>query len=192
MIKGKGLSRRQFMQVAVSVAAAGSAVSCSRTISPWRFFTVHEGNTVEAICERIIPADQDPGAAWAGVTHFIDKQLTGHYKRHQNVYRQAIAGVDQTSLAKFGMKFIDLPVERQDSILSTLEKGQAPAEAWKRVSSQAFFALIVSHTMQGFYGDPRHGGNRDEVSWKMLGLSYPPIRGLLRYDLAKPENNKPA
>jgi gluconate 2-dehydrogenase gamma chain len=31
--------------------------------------------------------------------------------------------------------------------------------------------------MQGFYGDPRHGGNREGVSWKMLGLPYPPIRG---------------
>jgi gluconate 2-dehydrogenase gamma chain len=40
--------------------------------------------------------------------------------------------------------------------------------------------------MQGFYGDPRHGGNREGVSWKMLGLPYPPIRGRLRYDVRKP------
>ena len=24
--------------------------------------------------------------------------------------------------------------------------------------------------MQGFYGDPRHGGNREGVSWKMLAF----------------------
>jgi hypothetical protein len=24
--------------------------------------------------------------------------------------------------------------------------------------------------MQGFYGSPTHGGNRDEASWKMLGI----------------------
>jgi gluconate 2-dehydrogenase gamma chain len=40
--------------------------------------------------------------------------------------------------------------------------------------------------MQGFYGDPRHGGNRDRVSWKMLGVPYPPVRGRLRYDLTDP------
>jgi hypothetical protein len=34
--------------------------------------------------------------------------------------------------------------------------------------------------MQGFYGDPRHGGNLNRVSWKMLRLPYPPVRG--RYD----------
>jgi hypothetical protein len=34
--------------------------------------------------------------------------------------------------------------------------------------------------MMGFYGDPRHGGNKDRVSWKMLGVADPPIRGRLR------------
>jgi len=31
----------------------------------------------------------------------------------------------------------------------------------------------------GFYGDPRHGGNKDRVSWRMLGVADPPIRGRL-------------
>jgi gluconate 2-dehydrogenase gamma chain len=67
--------------------------------------------------------------------------------------------------------------------LKELEGGGAAGEAWKDLSSRDFFALILSHTMQGFYGDPRHGGNRERVSWKMLGLPYPPIRGRLHYDL---------
>jgi hypothetical protein len=33
--------------------------------------------------------------------------------------------------------------------------------------------------MMSFYGDPRHGGNKDRVSWKMLGVPDPPIRGRL-------------
>jgi gluconate 2-dehydrogenase gamma chain len=44
-----------------------------------------------------------------------------------------------------------------------------------------FFNLIRAHAMQGFYGDPRHGGNRDEASWKMLGIPCPPVRGRLPY-----------
>ena len=38
---------------------------------------------------------------------------------------------------------------------------------------QLFFDLLLTHTRQGFYGDPRHGGNRDLVSWKMVGLPFP-------------------
>jgi len=44
---------------------------------------------------------------------------------------------------------------------------------------------VVSHTMQGYYGDPRHGGNRDAVSWTMLGVPASPIRGRAKYDLSK-------
>jgi len=31
--------------------------------------------------------------------------------------------------------------------------------------------------MQGFYGNPRHGGNRDYASYRMLGLDYPQLVG---------------
>jgi hypothetical protein len=27
--------------------------------------------------------------------------------------------------------------------------------------------------MQGFYGDPRHGGNLNRVGWKMIGFPGP-------------------
>ena len=57
------LRRRQFLQAAACAAAAG-AVSCGGRSSPWRFFTVHEAETVAAVSDRIIPADQDAGAAW--------------------------------------------------------------------------------------------------------------------------------
>ena len=120
------------------------------------------------------------------MVNFIDRQLVGHLKRHQRAYRAGLIGVDQTSQALHGRKFADLPVEKQLAVLTALEKGEAAGEVWKQRSDKAFFDLVVNHTMQGFYGDPRHGGNRDGVSWKMLDLPYPPIRGRLQYDLTKP------
>ena len=48
-----------------------------------------------------------------------------------------------------------------------------------------FFDLVREHTMEGYYGSPRHGGNRDAVSWRMLGLDEPPLRGRAQYDLRK-------
>jgi len=35
--------------------------------------------------------------------------------------------------------------------------------------------------MQGFYGSPRHGGNRNYASYKMMGLEYPRLIGQNRY-----------
>jgi gluconate 2-dehydrogenase gamma chain len=41
--------------------------------------------------------------------------------------------------------------------------------------------LAVDRTMQGFYGAPRHGGNKDYASFKMMKLDYPLLVGQNRY-----------
>jgi len=178
------ITRRKFIQV-TTAAAAGSMVSCRASRSPWRFFTLEEGQTVGAICERLIPSDQDPGATEAGAVDFIDLQLGGPYKRYRAAYRQGLRGVEQWSRQRFGHRFMELSAQSQDDVLRDLEKGVAAGDAWQGISAKDFFSLILNHTMQGFYGDPRHGGNRGRVSWKMLDLPYPPIRGQSRYDLTK-------
>jgi gluconate 2-dehydrogenase gamma chain len=182
MNRSKTLKRRKFLEIAAGVAASGSAISCSRSRSPWRFFTVEEARTVAAICEQIIPADQDPGATWAGVVNYIDRQLLLHFKEFQQVYRKGISAVEQTSLRLRGKSFTELSSEQQTVLLAIVEKNEAPGDAWKGVEQRQFFNLIVDHTMQGFYGNPRHGGNRDTVSWKMIGVPEPPIRGRLHYE----------
>jgi len=183
------ITRRKFIGIAMAAAAAGPLASCSRLVSPWRVLTAEEAQTLGAMCERLIPADQDSGAAWAGVVIFIDRQLAGTYKKLRKSYRQGLAGTDQTSQRHFGRSFAELNARQQEEILTMLEKGRAQGDAWKQLSSGEFFDLVLAHTMQGFYGDPRHGGNREGVSWKMVGLPYPPIRGRLHYDLSRPERS---
>jgi gluconate 2-dehydrogenase gamma chain len=162
------LRRRRFLQVAVSAAATGAA-GCGGRSSPWRFFTVQEAETSGAICERIIPADQDPGASSTGVLNYIDLQLMGPLKKHRRLYRQGLAGVEDFSYARFGKRFAALAASEQDVVLAAIE-------------TKPFFELIRDHSMQGFYGDPRHGGNREYASWRMLDVPPAPIRGRQRYD----------
>jgi gluconate 2-dehydrogenase gamma chain len=178
------LNRRAFLQAAL-IAAAGAGIACTQNGTPWRFLTLDEARTLAAISDQIIPPDQDPGAAWAGVVNYIDRQLCGPFENLQQTYRRGIAGIDESSRLISGKAFADLNAQQQIGVLHRLEDGQAPGAFWKQASSSEFFALLVDHTMQGYYGDPRHGGNRDGVSWKMLGLPYPPIRGRLKYDLTK-------
>jgi gluconate 2-dehydrogenase gamma chain len=172
------LRRRTFLGAGLSAAAGAAAISCGaggRNAS-WRFFTAAEAATVEAICEQIIPADRDAGARQAGVADYIDIQLTRHFKRYQKTYRQGLAAVDSASRAKFGKRFAELPAGRQSEALIEVEE-----------NSRAFFDLILTHARQGFYGDPRHGGNRNMASWKMLGLAFPPVRGRQRYGEDQPK-----
>ncbi len=165
------------MQITAVATAAAPMVACLGPGNPWRCLNAEEARTLEAICERIIPTDQDPGAAWAGVVTFIDRQLTGHYRKMRKAYAQGLAGTNATCRARYGKPFVELSSQQQDALLQTMENGQARGECWKQASAKSFFDLVVSHTLQGFYGDPRHGGNRERASWKMLRLPYPPVRG---------------
>jgi len=167
------------MQISAVATAAGPMVACFGPGNPWRCLTADEARTLEAICDRIIPADKDPGAVEAGVVVFIDRQLVGSYRRLRKTYQWGLAGVNGTSLTMFSKPFVELASTQQDAVLVAMDKGQARGDYWKQVSAKSFFDLLVNHTKQGFYGDPRHGGNRERVSWKMLRLPYPPVRGRL-------------
>lgn len=158
------MDRRRFIVAGLT----GSAVSCARSRSPWRFFSVQEARTVEAVCAHIIPEDRDPGAVQAGVVVYIDRQLTGFYKPLQKAYRQGIGALDRESVSFAGRAFADLPAASQLDVLRRIERNP---------ETKPFFDLLVTHAMQGFYGDPRHGGNRERASWKMLGVASPPLRG---------------
>lgn len=182
MSRYKNLSRREFLELAALAAAAGGTLSCSGSRTPWRFLHVDEARTLAAICDQIIPPDQDPGAEWAQVVNFIDVQLCGPYRKVRKLYRDGLAYLNQTARWRFGETFADLDHSQQIGILAGLEKGDAPTSIWKDVDSRRFFETILSQTMQGFYGDPRHGGNRAHTSWKMVGLTYPQVRGRVKYN----------
>jgi gluconate 2-dehydrogenase gamma chain len=160
------------------------APACTPSPGAWRFFTDAEAAVVDAMAEQIVPADQDAGAREAGVVSYIDRQLAGVFHRHQQAYRRGIAGVQQTSTIMFGHAFEALEWPRQTDVLRSLERDEAPGAVWETSSSQAFFELIRDHTMQGYYGSPRHGGNRGFVSFRMIGIDYPRIVGQNRYPVA--------
>jgi gluconate 2-dehydrogenase gamma chain len=169
------LRRRTLLGAGLS-AVAGSVISCStgKTRASWRFLTPAEAPTLEAVCAQLIPADRDPGAREAGVVNYIDIQLSKSFRKHQGTYRQGIAGIDAVSQSQFGQLFTALSSPQQIEVLKAVEKNSKP-----------FFDLLLAHTRQGFYGDPRHGGNRRMVSWKMVGLPFPQVRGRQRYDEPK-------
>lgn len=171
------MTRRFFLRASSATLLAAPLFPTLPIFSgPWRFFNDSEGETLTALCERIIPADEDPGAAWAGVAHFIDINLTGYYRRYQSLYRVGLTGVGQSSMALGGKAYVALSAPQQDEVLRKLESNQAPGETWKHISAVEFFNRLVDHSLQGFYGGPRHGGNRDAISWRMLGLPVAPVR----------------
>jgi len=172
------VGRRGFLTTG-AVAAAATAVACGRADSPWRALSVAEARTLAAACDRLIPVDDDPGASQAGVVAFIDRQLATREKRELGYWQAGIRGLEATAKRRHGTLFADLPEDAQVAVLREIERGGGEAPDWAGVDSRAFFQRLRSYTMMGFYGDPRHGGNKDRASWRMLGVADPPIRGRL-------------
>lgn len=172
--KSVRLTRRQFVAV-TAIGGAAAAIGCkARNQGNWDFLSDSEAGTLKAICDQIIPADHFPSASQAGVLTYIDRQLARHYRRHRDTYRDGLQQADSAGMKKFGQRLEALTPQQQFEIVSGIEK-----------ENRKFFDLARSHTMEGYYGTPRHGGNRDAVSWRMLGLDEPPTRGRAQYDLRK-------
>jgi gluconate 2-dehydrogenase gamma chain len=163
------------------------------TPGPWLYFTPAEGAAVQALVDRLIPPDPDtPGGKDAGCALFIDRQLAGPYGRFDGLYmgapfqpgtkqqgpqspvtpaqhyRLALAALDRHCRASYGdMPFTKLSGERQDEVIGNLENGTITIEG---KAGSGFFDLLLKDTQQGFFADPIYGGNKDMVSWRMIGF----------------------
>lgn len=96
---------------------------------------------------RIIPADDFPGGWDAGVGDFYSL-LFAREPQFLPAYRQGLDRIDAEV-------FLSADAAAQDDLLAR--------------SEGSFLDLLVSQTMEGFYADPGNGGNKDCISWKMIG-----------------------
>ena len=172
------VDRRGFLKTGATAAAA-TVVACGKPASRWRTLTEEEARTVAAACDQIVPPDQDPGAAEAGAAEFVDRQLATRRKKDLPLWRAGLQGLDATARRRRSATFAELPFEAQTALLHDVERGAVEAADWTGIAPAAFFGLLRSFAMMSFYGDPRHGGNKERVSWRMLGVPDPPIRGRL-------------
>jgi gluconate 2-dehydrogenase gamma chain len=178
------LDRRTFLKT--GVAGFGSIMlmpSCvSRAISSWQFFTDGEAACVIALCGQIVPEDEHGGGATsAGVIHYIDRQLVAVFDYDQVLYQQGVSALQNSCLVLHGLRFESLDPDTQYTLCMAMEEGKLPGEHWGELDQVRFFRLVIRHCMQGFYGPPRHGGNKDYMSYKMMGLDFPLVVGRNHY-----------
>lgn len=157
----------------------------------WYVFTPEEARIVEAIADRLIPADElGMGGKEAGCASFIDRQLAGSYGRSDRLYtqgpflpglptqgyqgaeapvgryRSGLAALNQHVREQFaGKAFFDLAPADQDKVLQDFEAGKVAYKA-----AAGFFNLVLQNTMEGFFADPIYGGNKDMAGWKFIGF----------------------
>ena len=115
------VDRRGFLRTG-TVAAAAATVACGTPASRWRALSDDEATTLAAACDRIVPPDEDPGAAQAGVVTFIDRQLATRQKAALPAWQAGVRALDASARRRDGKRFADLCHECFKALREWLKK----------------------------------------------------------------------
>ncbi len=132
----------------------------------YRVLAPKEIALLTAIADRVFPATDTPGAVEAGAVDYVDIALAGAYRAHLPRYRRGLRELDRYVRQQTGRSFADLMPSEQDAVLGDLEAGRATSVR----DGAAFFELMRDHILEGIFGDPQYGGNRDLVGWQLVGF----------------------
>jgi len=147
---------------------------------------------IVAAVDTLIPADElSPSGSDCGCAVYIDRQLASAWGGGAKMYRAGpyfkgkpeqgyqlpltpaefmaagIASANVWSRKTYGKDFDRLDPGKRVEAMKAMQEGKAEFDNF---SSRGFFARLYALTMEGFFSDPIYGGNRNMVSWKMLGF----------------------
>jgi len=171
-------------------AAGAAAPAASET---YLTLTATEAAFLSAAYDTFIPADKlSPSGTDCGLVIYMDRQLAGAWGGGARLYRSGpfvegkpeqgyqlsltpreffaagIKAANVWSRKTYGKEFDRLPPFERDAALKAMEGGKAE---FADFHAKAFFEALYQSAMEGFFADPIYGGNRDKVSWRMVG--YP-------------------
>lgn len=162
-------SRRDFLQQSAALAGSSwaklivpgiatlSQAACTAKEEQAAFTILSNDEATEfaAIAARILPTTDTPGAKEAGVIYFFDQSF-GTF--NAPMLEMSRAGLAQLQLGIDGdVRFSELSEDEQDLHLEAIE--QTP-----------FFGVMRLLTLFGFFGMSKHGGNKDDIGWKLVGI----------------------
>jgi gluconate 2-dehydrogenase gamma chain len=155
--------------------------------------TATEAAFLSAAYDTFIPADKlSPSGTDCGLVTFIDRQLAGAWGGGAKLYRSGpfvqgtreqgyqlsltpreffaagIKAANEWSHRTYGKDFDRLSAAERETALKAMDEGKAD---FKEINGKQFFEMLYASAMEGFFADPVYGGNRDKVSWRMVG--YP-------------------
>jgi len=168
------------------------AASAAPEPEPLLTLSATEAAFLSAAADTMIPADElSPSGTDCGVVTYIDRQLAGAYGAGAKTYRSGpfrrgkpeqgyqlpltprqyfatgIAAANDWTRKTYGKEFDRLGASDRAAALAAMEHGTAQFENF---SAHAFFVRLHAMVMEGFFADPMYGGNRNKVSWTMLGF----------------------
>jgi gluconate 2-dehydrogenase gamma chain len=116
-----------------------------------KFFSPHAYKTLQALCQTIIPSDEDAkGALEAGAPEFIDL-ITSENKDYQVALGGGLMWLDNTCIDRYGKVYLDCPPEQQKEILDLIAYRRNAKQDPSLGQGVEFFAFLRKLTADGFF-----------------------------------------
>lgn len=176
-MSNESLTRRLFLQgsgtvagnimmragIPTFMAVSQAACTAKEEISDYENLSSAEAREIIAIAARILPTTDTPGATEAGVVYFFDKAFGTYFASMKDATLAKLAEFQAGVPAAYpgAEQFSDLDTADQDEYLQSVEQ-------------TAFFQDVRFMTLAGVFGMSVHGGNRDNIGWKLVGMDGPP------------------
>jgi hypothetical protein len=137
---------------------------------PFRLLDGHQGETLEALGETLVPQARE-----AGIAHFIDQQLSvpphecllqarifNFRPPFADFYRAAIVSIDGGCGKMFGGDFARLPAAEQRRFVDLMRQNKV--EGWSGVAGAVVYGVLRADAVDVVYGTME--------GYEMLGIPY--------------------
>src|ERR1044072_6810382 len=101
-------------------------------------------DTLRAIVDCLIPADDFPGAYDAGVCDYIERLLQTDLAEQAEFFRAGVEAIEAEARALSGKPFAELSPDEQNATLRAME-----------LRSALVFERLVCATADGYYSEPQ-------------------------------------
>ena len=158
------ISRRTVLASATLIPLAAIATAPQRAAAqaPATGLTVEQRKTVDALVDRIIPEDElGPSAADCGAGEYIDRCLADYLAAEKPLFLEGLDNLDVFALRTQGIAFSSLSADKRDAVLMAIDDNQAP-------QLRGFFNRVRRLTLEGMFGDPVYGGNKNFAGWDLI------------------------
>lgn len=168
------------------------------------FFDEDQAAVVRTLADRLVPGGDDhPSTTEARVARFVDLALqrepvyrTAHEQSttFRDAYEEGIDRIQRTADEMFGTSIPDLDDGQVETLLSAVQERTAPG--WEDVPAHSpvsmtvpkadFFTILRDHVVEGYYAQPKYGGNVGLRGWKHAGYVGPFVEGYTPDELKPP------
>ena len=161
------ISRRAVIATAAIVPVAALTAAAQPSASA---LAPAQLRMLEAFVDRLIPKDDlGPGAAESGVAVYINRSLGDYLAAEKAAFLEGLDAMDAYARRSHGRAFVDLAADQQDAVLTAMDDGTAEGFA----NARAFFNRARRLAMEGMFGDPYYGGNKNFAGWDLIRYPGP-------------------